>query len=516
MGSLFSLKILVGVHVMKKIITLVFIIPVLFMSMMQQSVNAESQLSNEIIYDILIDRFNNGRQAPSDQVDIDDPLTYNGGDIKGVTARLDILKENGFTVVSLSPIMENALKGYHGYWIEDFYSVEEEFGTIEDVKELVDEAHKKNMKVIIELVTNYVAKSSPLTEDPDKEDWFTENTVEPIEATKWLENVLVFDQENPEVQEYLLDVAEFWMNEVDIDGFKIHAADQASPEFLNKLTEQIKQTDPNFYLIATTLQGNADVDHIVQNENIDAVANHEMYEAFNDVLIKPDEPISKLFDVRGEEASNKDLLYVDNINTPRFSNNFAEQGRNAITTWQLALSYLYLTPGVPIIYQGSEVPMYGPGYPENQYLVDFTSSNPDLEDVFKKMASLRGQFSAVTEGSFEQVATEEGLSLFNRSLENKETVYIAINNDSQSRTVTIDGINTSMQLKGLLHDDTIRANEDGEYLIGMERESAEIFMIQPNVGFNWGFISFVAGVFIVFIGAIIVLTVKQKKRSKIK
>lgn len=499
---------------MKKIITLVFVIPVLFMSMMHFPVKAEngSRLSDEIIYDILVDRFNNGRQAPSDQVDIDDPLTYNGGDIKGITAKLDSLKENGFTVVSLSPIMENAPRGYHGYWIEDFYSIEEEFGTMEDLKELVEEAHNKDMKVIIELVTNYVAKSSSITKEADKQDWFKENTVEPIEATKWLEDVFVFDQENPEVQDYLLDIAEFWMTETGIDGFKLHAADQASPVFLERLTEQIKQMDPDFYLIATTLQGNSDVDHVLQNENIDAVANEQMYEAFNDILIKPDEPVSKLFDVRGEDASNRDLLFVDNLNTPRFSNNFAEQGRNAITTWKLALSYLYLTPGVPIIYQGSEVPMYGPGYPENQYMVDFTSANPDLADVFKQMAALRSQFSALKEGSIEQIATEQGLSLFKRSLEN-ETIYVAINNDSHSRTVTIDGIDSSMQLKGLLHDDTIRANEDGEYLIGMERESAEIFIIQPNVGFNWGFIVFVAGVFIVFIGAIVMLTVKQKRRQ---
>src|SRR5699024_11509653 len=123
--------------------------------------------------------------------------------------------------------------------------------------------------------------------------------------------------------------------------------------------------------------------------------------------------------VRGEEASNRDLLYVDNWNTPRFSNNFAEQGRNAETTWGLALGYLYLTPGVPIIYQGSEVPMYGPGYPENQYIVDFTSANPDLKKVFKQMAAVRKQFATLKEGDFEQVTTEEGFSLFKRTLDNE-------------------------------------------------------------------------------------------------
>lgn len=499
---------------MKRFIALLFIIPLLLYNFSSFTSSAEesTSLSDEIIYDILIDRFNNGSQAPSDQVDVDDPLSYNGGDIKGVTMKLDSLVEHGFTAISLSPIMDNAPKGYHGYWIEDFYKIEEEFGTIEDLNELIEEAHKRDIKVILEFVTNYAATSSPLV--ADHQEWFTDNKVEPIEATKWLENVVAFDQSSPEVQDYLLDVASYWMNETDIDGFKLHAADQSSPEFLETLTTQIKKMDPNFYILATTLQEDEDINHLYENKNIDAIADVTMYEAMNEVLIKPDESISKLFDIRGE-ASNRDLLYVDNINTPRFSNNFAEQGRNAITTWKLALGYLYFTPGVPIIYQGSEVPMYGPGYPENQYIVDFTSANPDLEKVFEQMSAVREQFPALTKGDMEQVVDEEGFTLFKRTLDN-QSVYVAINNDSHSRTVKISDVDPDMQLKGLLQDDTIRANENGEFLIGMERESTEVFIIQPNTGFNWGLIAFIAGVFIVFIGSIIVLSVKQRRRQAAK
>src|SRR5690625_1879538 len=495
---------------MKKIVTILVAIPLIISSFIPVTAHAETEtsLADEIIYDILIDRFNNGRQAPSDQVDIDDPYTYHGGDIKGITVQLDSLKELGFTTIALSPVMENAPRGYHGYWIEDFFSVEEELGSMEDLDELVNEAHDRDMKVMIELVTNYATTSSPLVEE--NEEWFKENEIEPIEATQWLDEVVVFDQGQPDVQDFLQEVAMFWMDEVAIDGFILHAADQANPDFLETLATQIKEKDPQFYLIAKTLQGNAEVEQIKQIEQIDAIENTEMFEALNNVLTKPDEPTSHLYD---EEASIRDLLYVDNKNTARFSNNFAEQGRNAITTWRLALGFLYFTPGVPIIYQGSEVPMYGPGYPENQYMVDFSSSNPDVEEDFERMASIREQFPSLREGDFAQVATEEGLRLFKRSLDN-ETVYVAINNDGHSRTVTISGIDTDMQLKGLLHDDTIRAKENGEFLIGLERESAEVFMIQPNVGFNWGFIAFVAGVFIVFISAVTYLSRKQKKREQ--
>src|SRR5699024_11262213 len=94
------------------------------------------------------------------------------------------LEEHGFTAVSLSPIMANADRGYHGYWVEDFYEVEEEFGSMEDVKTLVSKAHDKGMKVILELPLNYIAKSSPLVEDADKQDWFKENEVEDRKSTR--------------------------------------------------------------------------------------------------------------------------------------------------------------------------------------------------------------------------------------------------------------------------------------------------------------------------------------------
>ncbi|HLR72778.1 MAG TPA: alpha-amylase family glycosyl hydrolase [Pseudogracilibacillus sp.] len=501
---------------MRKVMLMFVAVLLLIPSSFPEKANAEEmpKLNEEIIYDILVDRYNNGRQAPSEQVDVDDPYTYNGGDIKGVTDSLETIDDLGFTTISLSPIMENAPKGYHGYWIEDPYEVEEEFGSMEDLEELVEKAHDRKMKVILEFVPNYIAKSSPIVEEEDKQDWFKEVSVEHTDATEWLEDVFIYDQTNQEVQDYLIDTAKHWMNEVDIDGFKIHAADQAEPAFLEKLVTEVKKEDPYFYFIAESLQEDADMSHLLEIEEIDAVANVDAFTKMNDIFTEPDKAVKDLYDARNaEEASTRDLLYVDNINTARFSNNFADNGRNAVTTWTLALSYLYFTPGVPIVYQGSEVPMYGPGYPENRYLVDFSSADPDVEEVFDTIAAAREEFPALVDGDFEEYASDEGMSLFKRTLDD-ETVYFAINNDSESRVVKIPGIGEDLQLYGILHDDTIREDADGELLIGMERESVEVFVEQPNAGFNWGFIVFVGGVLFAFVGVVVFLTLKQRKREK--
>src|SRR5699024_11903013 len=173
-----------------------------------------------------------------------------GGDLSGVTAKLDYIDQLGFTTIVLSSIMENAPDGYHGYWIEDFYSVESQFGTMDDLNTLIEEAHKRDIKVVLELVTNYVATSHPFVTDPEKEAWFKANGIERTPATEWLDHVEVLDQDNPEVSDYLVDVADFWLDETDIDGFKLHDANQSSESFLTRLTDHLLELDPDLLLMA--------------------------------------------------------------------------------------------------------------------------------------------------------------------------------------------------------------------------------------------------------------------------
>lgn len=109
---------------------------------------AEKPIKEEIIYSIVVDRFNNGEQALDKQINLEKPDAYHGGDIQGIINKLDVIKSRGFTTISLSPIMANSPDGFHGYWIEDFFKVEEQFGTLEDLKKLVKEAHDRNMKEI--------------------------------------------------------------------------------------------------------------------------------------------------------------------------------------------------------------------------------------------------------------------------------------------------------------------------------------------------------------------------------
>lgn len=500
---------------MKKITIMILTCILIFIPILSIHANehTDKSLQEQIIYDILIDRFNNGNRILTDETDIDDPNSYQGGDLQGITMKLDEIKQHGFTAISISPIMENSSGGFHGYWIEDFFEIEEQFGTMADLKHLIEEAHNRDIKVILEFVTNFVSLDHPFLTDADKQEWFIENDVERTEAIGWLENTALFNQSNPEVASYLIDAANYWLEETEIDGIKLHAADQADPDFLKTFVTHVKDENPNVYILANVMQDQSSLEWLQEIEQIDGIENPYIFEAFNEILIEPDKPISAIYEIWEKTNSGKDLLYVDHKNSARFSNNFAEKGRNALTTWKLALTYLYTLNGTPIVFQGSEIPMYGPSYVESQQMVPFQNRDPDLQEYYERISAIRTQFPALSYGNIEQVATNEGMSVFRKSYEN-ETIYIALNNDSISHAVSISGIDSNLQLRGLIGDDLVRANDDGTFQIGLPREEVEVYIIEPNEGFNWGLISFVVGVFILFVAAVIILSIKDKKRKK--
>lgn len=469
----------------------------------------DRQLNGEVIYNILVDRFNNGDFKSDDQVDLDDPKAFHGGDIQGIIRKMDELEVLGVTTISLSPIMENAPDGYHGNWIEDFTRIDEQFGSMEDLERLIDDAHERGIKVVLEFVTNYVAKSHPIVDDAEKQDWIEEETETDPD---WLDNVVKLNQDNQKVAAFLQDAAHYWMDETDIDGFKLQAVDQSSLDFLSDFTKDIKERDPDFYLLGDILVTDENREQILEDTEIQAIDNAALYQSMTDVFSQVDNPVADLLETEMDGGGDTDLLYVDNQYTKRFSQQFAEQGRNDLTTWKLALTYMYTMPGAPGIFQGSEIPMYGENAEETQMLVQFNSGDNDLKEFHERIASLRTEFPVLSYGDLEVIGSSKAMSVYKRTYKG-ESMYVAINNGSESESVTVKGIDSGKQLRGFLGDNIVRESDNGEYKIGLARETAEVFAVEDDSGLNWGFITFILGVFALFIAMIIFLSRKQKKRN---
>lgn len=119
---------------------------------------------DEVIYQILVDRFANGDRGNDFGVNGDDLARYQGGDWQGIIDRLGYLESLGVTTLWISPVIRNVdtdanFDGYHGYWAQDFNDVNPHFGSLATLQELVRQAHRRDMKVIIDIVTNHVGQA---------------------------------------------------------------------------------------------------------------------------------------------------------------------------------------------------------------------------------------------------------------------------------------------------------------------------------------------------------------------
>lgn len=501
---------------MRRVFFVCLIIPFLFVYTIPANTSAmddSRSVQKEIIYNILVDRYNNGDTSNDKNTDSDDPYAFHGGDLKGITKRLDDIEELGYSAITLSPIMKNSSDGYHGYWVNDFFEVDEHFGSKDDLDNLIKEAHKRDIKVILEMVTNYIGPDNPIKSDESKADWLDGQVND--DDFPWMDDIDVLDQTNADVKDFLFDAADYWMQETDIDGYKLHAADEADDTFISDLATHIKDEDDDFLLIADILYPENDVNDLKNEEAIDLVEDSSFYEAMTSTFSEMDEPVNDVFsEWEGEDSdSDKSLQYVDNKYSKRFTQAFAENGRNPVTVWKLALTLMYTTPGVPFIYQGSEAPMYGDGVPESQEMVPFTSEDEDLEEFYHRLSSLHDEFPALTEGDFQIVDSSGAMTLFKRSTDD-ETIFIGVNNDSESRAVPVDGVETGKQLRGLLEDDLVRAEDDGTYTVSLPRETADIYVIESDTGVNWLFTILIGGIFLLFPIFVITIVIKQKRQKE--
>ncbi|MGE6344585.1 alpha-amylase family glycosyl hydrolase [Bacillus mycoides] len=191
---------------------------------------------DEVIYSIMIDRFNNGESKNDKQLDVGNLEGYQGGDIRGIIKRLDYIKEMGFTTIMLSPLFES--EKYDGLGVRNFQKVNEHFGTENDVKELVNEAHQKGMKVVFQFP-------------------YEENEQQLIDSMKW------------------------WIKEVDLDGSYVIHSEKKPRAVWDEVQKDLQKVKKDF--------------HIMTKED------NEYYKKIVESFSKADMSVKPLYDVSGKE-----------------------------------------------------------------------------------------------------------------------------------------------------------------------------------------------------------------------
>ncbi|SDN13981.1 alpha-amylase family glycosyl hydrolase [Bacillus sp. OK048] len=459
---------------------------------------------DETIYSIMVDRFFNADTKNDTDVNTLDPLAYNGGDFQGVMDKLDYLKDMGFTAIRLTSIFDNSAGGYHGYWVKDFYKTEEHFGSLKTFKKLVNEAHNRDMKVIIDFVTNNVSKEHPWVNDATKQNWFIEK-----QEISDSDALPVLNQDNPEVKAYLLNAAKWWINETDIDGYSLPEVNHVSESFWNDFSTEVKKEKENFFLLGiTSMNSNADLDNYL-NVGIDSLTDYQHSEDLRNVFATTNQSFSVIKESNLQKPELQPQFF-DNELTTRFTSDIVKNKHFPGARWKTAFAYTYSTPGIPVIFYGTEIALNGGEIPDNRQPMNFRTEK-ELIDYITKLGELRKQLPSLTRGSMEMLYEKDGMAVYKRVYQD-ETAIIAINNTSESQNVKLNNeqIERGKELRGLLKGDLVRSKDDRYDLI-IDRDEAEIYVLANKSGINLPLIGSLAVVYILFT----IFIIKIRKRRKV-
>ncbi|OYD59815.1 alpha-amlyase [Fictibacillus aquaticus] len=406
----------------------------------------ERNWQDEAVYFIMVDRFYNGDTSNDLDSDIEDPYAYHGGDIKGITKKLDYIKDLGSTAIWLTPIVKNEEKGYHGYWTEDFLQVEEHFGTIQDVKELVKEAHKREMKVILDLVVNHTGYKHEWLNDPDKKGWYHEqqeiydyNDQKQVEEG-WLSGLPDLNQENESTRKYLLDMAVYWIKETNIDGYRLDTVKHVPKSFWSDFSKAVKKEKPDFYLLGEVWHDNPEYIADYSEAGIESFVDYPLYNEMTLAFSESGQPLSELASVWDRNSYYYSKPYemgnfLDNHDNIRFTRQALLKNEDPEKRLRLALTYLYTAPGIPILYQGTEHMMDGGKDPDNRHMMEFPSENK-MEDFTSEIAKLRQEQPALRRGDYKLVYEKGSTIVFKRKFKG-DIVYIAYNNSKEKQSITL-------------------------------------------------------------------------------
>ncbi|WP_018933381.1 alpha-amylase family glycosyl hydrolase [Gracilibacillus lacisalsi] len=446
------------------------------------TVMAEEQ-TEEGIYYILVDRFVNGDSSNDIEINIDDPSAYHGGDLQGVIDKIPYLSELGITTINLSPIMTAA--SYHGFDPLNGQSVDPQFGNIAVLQNLVAETNENNIKVILDFVLSHVDNEHLWVNE--QSDWVSQPS-----SNQLSEELPTVNLQNEDVQQYFLETAVYWMNSTGIDGFHVYVDEQTPQSFIDELRQRIQAEKEDAFLIVDGMEDENNIDHDFRKEAVD-------------ILKQPGESLEPLF---SHEITG--VHYMESVLTSRFTHETVKEGYHPVTRWKLASTLLYTLPGSSLFYQGVEVPMdNGEDEPDHR-MAELNKEDEEISQHLEKLAAIRQDSSALQNGEMELVDQAGAMSVYKRSAED-QTMYIAINNDTETQTASLDEISEDMQLRGLLEDNIVRQQNDGTYRVILERETSNIFVLEEDSGFNWFFIAMMVVILGGFVAFIVAVSVKNRR-----
>jgi len=442
---------------------------------------------DEAIYMVMTDRFRNG--DPSNDLDSIPGKAdwWQGGDLQGVIDELDYIKSLGMTAIWITPVAEQMGEGYHGYWTRDPYKVDPHLGDMSKLQELVRKAHLKNLKIVLDVVINHLGYGHPWLTDGAHAGWFHPDCPINFADQKsveqcWLAGLPDLNTENPAVRKYLVSWALWLIDQTGVDGFRVDAARHLPKDFLLEWTGAIKAQHQGFWILGEVYSSGYRYQSGFLDAGLDAVTDFGTYDSMRIGL----DPRGNLGQLTTSPSLAADLgagredaraIFIDNHDVPRF---VGRDSPDATTKARLeqALVYLFTMPGTPVLYYGTEVALPGGPDPDDRRPMPWAGGDEDVRQLVRDIATLRQAIPSLRRGSFDEIASERGLAVYDRR-GGPDVAMVAVNGD-ELRTVDVPLAKLGLA-GGLLHRTVgpgIRGTIDGGTLrMTLAPRAAGIFLV---------------------------------------
>lgn len=353
----------------------------------------------------------------------------------------EYLQTLGVDSILLNPIFES---DNHGYDTRDFKTIDCRLGTNEDFKEVCEDLHKHNVKIVLDGVFNHVGRGFWAFKDVQEKKWdspykdwfhisFDGNSC--YNDGFWYEGweghfeLVKLNLQNPAVVDYLMECVKYWIDEFDIDGLRLDVAYSLDHNFMRRLRSYTQELKPDFAMIGEVLFGDYNI--IVNDEMLHSCTNYEcykgLYSSFNSMnMFEIAHSLHRQFGsdqwciYRGKHL----MTFVDNHDVTRLASILTNKKHIP-----LAYGLLMGMPGIPCLYYGSEWAEQGEKAPDNDYALRpcFEEPKPnELTEFIKKLIRVRQESDALCNGAYKNVVIQNHQLVFERCSE-KERVIVAIN-----------------------------------------------------------------------------------------
>lgn len=462
-------------------------VPYELKSRMRRGEDVKGFTSEDVLYLIMPDRFANGNpendvvgEMRKKKVDRTDSFARHGGDIQGISNHLDYIADLGVTAIWLNPTQENDMESgsYHGYAITDYYQIDKRFGSNEDFCALVEKAHEKNLKVVMDMIFNHCGSENYLFRDKPSKDWFNyrSNYVQTsfktasvmdihasayekkIATDGWFTSVMPdFNQRNRHVVRYLIQSSIWWIEYAGINGIRQDTHPYADFDFMSQWCKEVLDEYPYFNIVGETwLNSNVLVSYWQKDSKLAAPLNSNlptvmdfplqalMNQAFDEETGEWGGGLYKLYDYQTQDlvyANPMNLLtFLDNHDTSRFAQT-DEMAKN-LKRYKQAMIFLLTTRGIPQIYYGTEILMTGDkGKGDGDLRKDFpggwqgdtrncfvengrTEQENEAFEFTRQLLNWRKGNQVIGKGSLKHYSIQNGVYVYQREFNGKSVVVI--------------------------------------------------------------------------------------------